>query len=94
MIFFQLPRHQIIHCLGQLSQIADLQHITAQRRVPGHVAVTVPQIWRFRIQPNRARGAAGHGGENIEARIVVVVASIADDQKRSEERRVGKECRL
>ena len=35
----------------------------------------------LRIQPDGPRRAAGHGGENIQAWIIVVVASIADDDE-------------
>ena len=85
--FLILPRHQIVYGIRQLPQIADLQHVTTQRRVFLHVTVTVPHDRRFGIQPNSPRGSAGHGGENICARIIVVVASITGDEKRAAHRK-------
>ena len=48
----------------------------------------MPHVRRFGIQPDRACGAACHGREDIEPRIVVIVASIPDD----EQGRAGVEC--
>ena len=41
----------------------------------------MPQIGRLGVQPDRARGPARHQRENVQARVVVVVAPIADDDQ-------------
>ena len=79
---------QLIHRADQLPQIAHLQYITAQWRVLWHIAVSVPHEWGFWIQPDGPRGAAAHQRENVETRVVVVIASITDD----DESRLAVEC--
>ena len=76
-----LSRQQLIHCTGKFPQVPDLEHIVAQRRILGHVAVAVPEGRGFRIQPDRARRPACHHRENVHARIVIVVAPVADDDQ-------------
>ena len=77
-----LSGHHFVHCLCQFPQITDLQNIAAQRSILRHIAVSVPHQWRFGVQPDRPRGAAGHVRKNIEPRVIVIVAPIAYDDER------------
>jgi len=74
-------RKAVIHCTGEFLQVPDFEHVVAERRVLWHVAVAVPHDRGFRIQPDGARRAAGHQRENIEARIIVVVAPVPNDDE-------------
>ena len=77
----ELSCHQRVHSICQFPQVAYLQYIVAHRRILWHIAVTVPHGWGLGIQPDGPCGAACHGGENVDARIIVIVASVADDDE-------------